>query len=113
MRSLSLLNPIRYHLFAWQLFSHKLCRWLVPFAMISALLSNIVLAPSSLFFQGMLMAQAVFYAVALAYLATKRLPGFGVLRLPSFFVMVNLSILDAWIRYFRGERITSWSPSKR
>ena len=51
--------------------------------------------------------------MALAYLATKRLPSFGMLRIPSFFVMVNLSILDAWIRYFRGERIVSWSPSKR
>ena len=113
MRSLSLLNPFRYHLFAWQLFSHKLCRWLVPFAMIAALAANAVLATSSLFFQVILVAQVVFYAVALAYLGIKRLPSFGMLRLPSFFVMVNLSILDAWIRYFRGERIVSWSPSKR
>lgn len=113
MRSLSLLNPFRYHLFAWQLFSHKLCRWLVPFAMITALAANAVLASSSSFFQGTLVSQVVFYAVALAYLATKRLPSFGMLRIPSFFVMVNLSILDAWIRYFRGERIVSWSPSKR
>jgi cellulose synthase/poly-beta-1,6-N-acetylglucosamine synthase-like glycosyltransferase len=113
MRSLSLLNPFKYHLFAWQLFSHKLCRWLVPFAMIAALVANAVLAASSLFFQEILAAQVVFYAVALAYLATKRLPSFGMLRIPSFFVMVNLSILDAWIRYFRGERIVSWSPSKR
>lgn len=113
MRSLSLLNPFRYHLFAWQLISHKLCRWLVPFAMIAALVANAVLASSSLFFQGTLVAQVVFYAVALAYLATQRLPSLGMLRIPSFFVMVNLSILDAWIRYFRGERIVSWSPSKR
>ena len=113
MRSLSLLNPLRYHLFAWQLFSHKLCRWLVPFAMIAALMANAVLASSSLFFQGTLVAQVVFYAAALAYLATKRLPSFGMLRIPSFFVMVNLSILDAWFRYFRGERIVSWNPSKR
>ena len=113
MRSLSLLNPFRYHLFAWQLFSHKLCRWLVPFAMIIALVANAVLASSSLFFQGTLAVQVVFYSVALAYLATTRLPSVGMLRIPSFFVMVNLSILDAWIRYFRGERIVSWSPSKR
>ena len=113
MRSLSLLNPFRYHLFAWQLFSHKLCRWLVPIAMIVALAANGVLASASLFYQGMLVVQVAFYTLALLYLASKRLPSFGVLRLPSFFVMVNVSILDAWIRYFRGERIVSWSPSKR
>ena len=78
-----------------------------------SLASNVVLAPSSLFFRGTLAIQVVFYAVALAYLATKRLPSIGMLRIPSFFVMVNLSILDAWFRYFRGERIVSWSPSKR
>jgi glycosyltransferase involved in cell wall biosynthesis len=113
MKSSSLLNPFRYHLFAWQLISHKLCRWLVPFAMIGALGANVVLASSSLFYQGILMAQAGFYAVALAYLATTRLPSVGLLRIPSFFVMVNVSILDAWIRYCRGERIVSWTPSKR
>lgn len=113
MKSLSLLNPFRYHLFAWQLISHKLCRWLVPFAMIGALAANAMLASSSLFYQGTLMTQAGFYAVALAYLVTTRLPSLGVLRIPSFFVMVNVSILDAWIRYCRGERIVSWTPSKR
>jgi cellulose synthase/poly-beta-1,6-N-acetylglucosamine synthase-like glycosyltransferase len=113
MRSLSLLNPLRYHLFAWQLFSHKLCRWLVPFAMIMALVTNGLIASASQLYQGMMVVQVAFYALALLYLVTKRLPSFGVLRIPSFFVMVNLSILDAWIRYFRGERIVSWSPSKR
>jgi hypothetical protein len=81
--------------------------------MITALVANAVLASSSLFFQGTLAVQVVFYSVALAYLANTRLPSVGMLRIPSFFVMVNLSILDAWIRYFRGERIVSWSPSKR
>jgi len=113
MRSLSLLNPVRYHLFAWQLFSHKLCRWLVPFAMIGALLSNLVLAASSPFYQVMLLAQATFYVLAFLYLLTQQLPNIGVLRIPSFFVMANISILDAWIRYFRGQRIVSWNPSKR
>jgi len=113
MRSLSLLNPIRYHLFAWQLLSHKLCRWLVPFAMIIALITNGVLAASSGFYRATLLAQATFYALALAYIATRRIPSLGLLRLPSFFVMVNVSILDAWVRYLRGERIVSWNPSKR
>jgi cellulose synthase/poly-beta-1,6-N-acetylglucosamine synthase-like glycosyltransferase len=113
MRSLSLLNPVRYHLFAWQLFSHKLCRWLVPFAMIVALAANSVLASSATLYRMTLIVQIAFYALAALYLATKRLPAIGMLRIPSFFVMVNLSILDAWCRYFRGERIVSWNPSKR
>src|SRR5262245_37893271 len=47
MRSLALANPMRYPLFAWQMLSHKLCRWLVPFAMMVAFAGNAVLALSS------------------------------------------------------------------
>ena len=40
-RNLRMLNPLRYGLFAWQLASHKLGRWLIPFAMIGAATSNV------------------------------------------------------------------------
>ena len=113
MRSVSLLNPLRYHVFAWQLFSHKLCRWLVPFAMIAALVANGWLALSSPVYGVILLVQGGFYSLALVYMLSRRVPSVGMLRIPSFFVMANLSILDAWMRYFRGERIMSWTPSKR
>ncbi len=113
MRSVSLLNPVRYHLFAWQLFSHKLCRWLVPFGMILALVANGLLAVSSTWYRVAFAAQVGFYALACGYLIFGKLPDIGMLRIPSFFVMVNVSILDAWYRYLRGDRIVSWTPSKR
>src|SRR5438552_16379609 len=63
-----LLNPFRYGLFAWQLASHKLCRWLVPFGMIGAAAANVVLAfghrPSGPY-RVLLAAQLAFYASAL------------------------------------------------
>jgi cellulose synthase/poly-beta-1,6-N-acetylglucosamine synthase-like glycosyltransferase len=31
VKNARMLNPLRYGLFSWQLLSHKLCRWLVPF----------------------------------------------------------------------------------
>ncbi|MDL1888059.1 glycosyltransferase family 2 protein [Nitrospirales bacterium NOB] len=113
MRSLPMLNPFRYGLFAWQLFSHKLCRWLVPFAMISALLSNLALVTESVFYQVLLATQVCFYSMALAYAWCHWVPKTNLLRLPSFFVLVNLSILDAWLRYVRGDRVFQWEPSKR
>jgi hypothetical protein len=113
MRSLPMLNPMKYGLFAWQLFSHKLCRWLVPFAMIAMLISNAILAMGSYVYRLLLGAQLVFYMVAVFYRWLKWMPDKDVFRLPSFFVIVNLSILDAWYRYFRGDRIFRWEPSKR
>src|SRR6185436_8673453 len=46
-RNARMLNPFRYGLFAWQLASHKLCRWLVPFAMIAAAAANLFLLSRS------------------------------------------------------------------
>ena len=104
-----LLNPFRYGVFAWQLASHKLCRWLVPFAMIAAAATNVPLAFRSSFYLGLLALQAVFYAVALAGLGLKR----GVVRLPAFLLLANVAVLIAWVRFARGDRFTSWTPSRR
>jgi hypothetical protein len=36
------------------------------------------------------------------------------LKIPAFFLVVNLSILHAWYRYLvKGEQIVRWEPSVR
>ena len=136
MRNLSLLNPFRYGLFAWQLFSHKFCRWLVPFFLLIAFFSNAVLAlkTASPLYSFMFIGQICFYALALLYhffassspavtptgkSGAEVHPGHGksslsqLLKIPYYFVTVNASILVAWAKYIRGERATFWEPSKR
>lgn len=113
MRSWGLVNPLRYPIFAWQLLSHKLCRWVVPFAMVTALLSNAVLATTSTLYALVLVGQVSFYGIALGGILSRPLLKLSLVRLPSFFLLVNLSILQAWIRYWAGERLVAWEPSKR
>lgn len=113
MNSLSLLNPVKYGLFSWQLFSHKLCRWLVPFGMILAFLSNILLIPGSFLYFLIFLLQVAFYAVALGGLWVDSSSRKYFFKIPSFLVLVNLSILKAWLRYIKGERLMVWEPSKR
>lgn len=108
-KNLRMLNPLRYGLFSWQLVSHKWCRWLVPFAMMLACLSNAILISSSALYQGSFLVQVGFYAAALGGIWT----GAQILRIPAFFLLVNLAILTAWYRFACGERITSWNPSER
>lgn len=105
----SMLNPLRYGLFSWQLASHKLCRWLVPFAMIVAALSNVFLVSQSLLYGATLLIQGGFYAAALAGLWTRS----PILRIPTFLFVANLGVLTAWLRFARGERIAVWNPSDR
>jgi len=113
MRSLALVNPFRHALFAWQLLSHKLCRWLVPFAMVAALAANTALAPASRFYLGLLVLQFLFYALAAGGLLWKPLLGLAPVRLAAYFVLVNASITQAWLRYWTGQRLVMWQPSKR
>ena len=107
--NLRMLNPFRYRLFAWQLASHKLCRWLVPVAMILAAASNAALVSESSFYLATGLVQAVFYAAALWGLWT----GAPLLRIPAFLLLANLGVLTAWLRFARGDRIARWQPSRR
>lgn len=130
MANLSLLNPLAYGLFSWQLFSHKLCRWLVPFALVAAVVTNILLVLSSWIYIVLLAIQAGFYGSALFYykfIMTKEeaelaqfleekpflKKGMALFRLPYFFLSVNMAIFLAWIKYFKGERTVLWTPSVR
>jgi cellulose synthase/poly-beta-1,6-N-acetylglucosamine synthase-like glycosyltransferase len=113
MRSLALVNPLRHAVFAWQLLSHKLCRWLVPFGMITAFVSNAVLALSSRWYAMLFLVQVLFYSVALGGIFWKPLLRLPVIKLFSFFLLVNASIFQAWVRYWSGERLVTWEPSKR
>lgn len=113
MKSLGLVNPMRHPLFAWQLVSHKLCRWLVPFALLIALIANAVLTMGFGAYGLLFALQAAFYAVALGGLWWRPLLRLPAVKLPAFFLLVNASILKAWIRYWTGERLIVWEPSKR
>ncbi len=106
--NLPLLNPFRYGLFAWQLASHKLCRWLVPVALVIALVTNAVLAAHSPWYRGHAGCPARFLRCG-----RRRLGRQPTLRIPFYFFVANFAILMAWFRYARGERMTTWSPSKR
>ena len=111
-RRRGMLNPLRYGVFSWQLFSHKLCRWLVPFGLIAAFLSNLILASEAKMYAGMLVLQLCFYGIAvvgnISSMACRSL-----VKLAAFFVLVNVSILEAWVRFFKGHRVVAWESSRR
>jgi glycosyltransferase involved in cell wall biosynthesis len=108
-RNTDLLNPVRHGLFAWQLASHKLARWLVPFALLASVLANLAIVGRSPFYAGALLVQISFYAAAAAGL----LSGAPALRIPAYFLRANTAVLLAWVRFARGERIALWNPSER
>ena len=110
---LELLNPFRFGLFSWQLVSHKLCRWLLPFGVIAVLFSNFFLWESGRFYQFCLIAQLTGYGLSLFSYLGRRLARIGIVRLASFFVFGNVATLWAWWKFCKGEKIVTWEPSRR
>jgi glycosyltransferase involved in cell wall biosynthesis len=111
-RNRQLLNPLRYGLFAWQLWSHKVCRWLVPLFLLLALVSNGALIGEPAYL-ALFLAQIGFYGAACLGIRARRLERTRLLRVPAFLILANASIVSAWYRYACGRRVVSWSPSER
>ncbi len=112
--NLSLLNPFRYGFFSFQLFSHKMMRWAVPFILIELALRTLFrLRRPDGFTWLLLSGQLIGYGLAAwGYLfpASRSKP---VVKLPHFFAQVNAAIFMAWIKFAKGERIRTWDPTKR
>lgn len=108
-----LLNPFRYGSFALQLWSHKVCRWLVPFWLAIAIVTAALLSASSIY-AVLFGLQLLFYlgaAGAYAQLAGlhRSLPG----KIAVYFTAVNAALLLAWVKYIGGARQELWTPSGR
>jgi len=110
---LELLNVFKYGLFSYQLFCHKLLRWLVPFFLILAYFSNAFLISEHLFYRILFIIQSIFYFFAFLGFVFPRIRNSIIIKIPTYFVIVNFAILVAWYKYLKGERIYKWKPSER
>jgi len=111
--NLEFLNPLQYGFFSYQLICHKLLRWLVPLFLLSAFTTNLAIASGSLGYSVLLVGQVGFYAAAVWVCRRPLPPALAVLKIPAYFLAVNAAIVLAWWRYFRGERLVMWTPSRR
>lgn len=112
-RHAEVLNPFKYGLFAFQLWSHKVLRWLVPWFMLGALGSSLLLWWTHEIYRLAAVVQiAIYGGVAVAHMfPSLRRKLF--LRIGYYFVQVNIAIAHAAILFLAGERMTVWQPSSR
>lgn len=107
------MNPFRFGLFALQVFSHKLMRWLVPWFLLGLFAATLLLANRAPIYTLALAGQAAFYGLALAAHYSRLLRHSGLVRLIYFFVQVNAAVFSASCRFLSGTRMTVWKPSAR
>ena len=109
-----LLNPARFGLFAWMLFSHKVCRWLAPWAALAALAALVVLSLTAPWARWLLGGVA---AVGLVAAAGWTWPlgrvAARVLAIPAYLVSGNVAALLASIGALRGAHHATWEPTRR
>ncbi len=109
-KNAAVLNPFKTGLFAWQLISHKLLRWVGGLFVLVLFIANAFLFNSGAFYQILLFVQIGFYLLALAgYLFDSRSRKAPILlELPYYFVLVNIASLQGIVDAFRGETYTTW-----
>jgi glycosyltransferase involved in cell wall biosynthesis len=111
---LELLNFFKYGLYSWQIISHKLFRWLDPVFLLLLLLTSF----AGMIMQDMISAilfgsQLLFYFCAALGFLSPKLHKILFIKIPFYFMEVNVAIIVAWMKYASGHRVSMWQPSER
>ena len=110
----ALLNPLRYGVFAWMLFSHKVCRWLVPWALVSLVGALVALALTFAWARAPLAGIAALGALAVTgWVWPEGRPMPRALALPAYVAVGNVAVLHAWLRVIGGRPAPVWEPTRR
>jgi glycosyltransferase involved in cell wall biosynthesis len=108
------LNPLKFGAFSFQVFSHKVMRWAVPWLLLVSEVCAIVLARDGSILH--LFMVETLTLLCLSPLVVRWFPllrRFSLLRLAAFFIEVNVAILHATLMLLRGQDIKAWEPSRR
>ena len=102
-----LLSPLRQPVFAWQLWSHKVLRYLsfAPLAVACAL--NVALVGQGPLYGILLALQAAFWLAAAAGAAGVQ---FAAARFAYYFALLNFASAVAFVRFLRGHKSVMWQP---
>lgn len=105
-----LLNPLRHGVFAWQLASHKLLRYLSPVFWLVALCANLALATQGRYV-GLLGLQVAAILLGLVgFLPLRHLGKSVLLAQPYYFLLTNLSSAISLVRFIKGRKVVVWTP---
>jgi len=109
-----LLNPLKYGLFAWMLFSHKVCRWLVPVASVVGLVGLLLLAPGHPVAQAALALAGLVAALALIgwyWPHGHQIP--AVIGFITAASLTQVATVASVLRALHGDKNAAWEPTRR
>ncbi|MBI4387903.1 MAG: glycosyltransferase family 2 protein [Candidatus Omnitrophica bacterium] len=97
---------------AWQFFSHKFLRLVVPFCLVGIFLINLFLI-GSVFYRWLFVGQALFYGIALfeAWNVKRGARKSGIGYLPYMFCFLNYCALIAFFRFATHKQEAAWEKA--
>jgi len=107
------LSPLGMGFFAIQVWSHKILRWAVPWFLTAFFVLSLFLQGQGIIFDLALLAQCIFYGLAVVGWISEVMRKNTLIRIIFFFVQTNLALAQATISLLLGKRMTVWTPSKR
>jgi cellulose synthase/poly-beta-1,6-N-acetylglucosamine synthase-like glycosyltransferase len=108
-----LFNPFKYGFVSFQLFSHKVLRWMIPFMLPLLLISNLFLMGQT-FYKLSLIIQILFYIGALGgYLLDRMGKKAKLLAIPLYYCVVNAASIAAFFRTIFGKKAIVWTTVRK
>jgi cellulose synthase/poly-beta-1,6-N-acetylglucosamine synthase-like glycosyltransferase len=108
-----LLNPLRYPMFAWQLISHKMLRYVAFLPLAGLLVFNALAFARHGSYAGFLVLQLAAYAIAaVGYLFRRSGAVASKLLAPYYFVVLNVACVVAFWKFLSGQKMILWIPRK-
>jgi len=104
-----LLTPWKYPWIAFQLFSHKILRWMVPIFLLLLLAGNLVLMNQP-YFRTLLVVQLSFYTLAVLQTRVPIHRRWKPLGIPLYFCTLNAAAMLGAIDLLRGKKHVIWQP---
>ena len=106
-----LLIPWKHPWLAFQLWSHKVCRWCIPL-FLAAVFAGCFLLINHPAFRVLLTAQVAFYACAFVSLLVPAMRRSRLLSLPLYFCTINTAFLLGMFNVIRGRNFVVWQPNR-
>ncbi|MCW8091274.1 glycosyltransferase family 2 protein [Alteromonas sp. ASW11-130] len=108
------LNPFKFGAFAFQVISHKLLRWTVPWTLLALfIITPFCMKEGEMIYTLAYIAQILFYGTALFAHWAASFREISVVKIIYFFTQVNVALFDAGIQFLSGKRMAVWQPSAR
>ena len=108
----TVLNPFLHPIVFFQFISHKLLRWLAPIFMLALFVTNVLLLFRH-FYQLSLLAQLIFYSLAMIGAIQESIRKRALFYFPYYFCALNLAAAIGLRRFLTGNQPVKWEKVSR